>query len=95
MNLLIITPRNLNIIKQYYGDECIYVYNLTRKKEIAFKGRIQYFGGQLLMLKPKNKNTDLNQIIDYLNSENFYINFLYSGRFKIGHRQLLNSFIIL
>lgn len=88
-------PRNLNIIKQYYGDECIYVYNLTRKKEIAFKGRIQYFGGQLLMLKPKNKNIDLNQIINYLNSENFYINFLYSGRFKIGHRQLLNSFIIL
>lgn len=44
------------------------------------------------MLKPK-KVMDLTKIISYLNSNVFKKNFLFSGRFKIGHRQISHSFI--
>ena len=50
--------------KDHKDEDCIYVSNLTRKKNIAFIGKISYFGGGLLMLKPKN-NCDLNKIVDY------------------------------
>lgn len=85
-------PRNIKIMKDHKDEDCIYVSNLTRKKNIAFIGKISYFGGGLLMLKPKN-NCDLNKIVDYLNSDEFRDNFIFSGRFKIGHRQLSNSII--
>ena len=47
------------------------------------------------MLKPKIKyDLDfMNRTVLYLNSDNFKSNFLYSGRFKIGHRQLSNSYL--
>ena len=44
------------------------------------------------MLKPK-KECDLKKIVNYLNTEKFKNNFMFSGRFKIGHRQLSNSYI--
>ena len=34
---------------------------------------------------------DLIKVVDYLNSPDFKTNYIYSGRFKIGHRQLCNS----
>lgn len=85
-------PRNIKIMKDHKDEDCIYVSNLTRKKNIAFIGKVSYFGGGLLMLKPKD-NCDLNKIVDYLNSDEFRDNFIFSGRFKIGHRQLSNSII--
>ena len=42
------------------------------------------------MLIPK-KEIDLDIIINYLNSNQFKDNFMFSGRFKIGHRQISNS----
>ena len=36
---------------------------------------------------------DLLKISNYLNSETFKSNFMYSKRFKIGHRQISNSYI--
>jgi hypothetical protein len=44
------------------------------------------------MLKPK-KICNLNNIVSYLNSDLFKNNFMFSGRFKIGHRQISNSYI--
>ncbi len=85
-------PRNINTITNNLGKECIYIYNLTRKDKIAFKSTVQYFGGSLLILIPK-QNIDLSKVIEYLNSNNFKNNFIFSGRFKIGHRQLSNSYI--
>jgi adenine-specific DNA-methyltransferase len=85
-------PRNINTIKNNIGKDCIYIYNLTRKTKIAFLGKVNYFGGGLIILIPK-KDCDLTNIISYLNSNTFKQNFLYSGRFKIGHRQISNSFI--
>ena len=46
--------------------------------------------GNLIILIPK-KNCDLKKVVSYLNSISFKKNFIYSGRFKIGHRQLSNS----
>jgi adenine-specific DNA-methyltransferase len=85
-------PRNIKSINSNYGKECIYIYNLTRQDKVAFKGRVKYFGGSLIILIPKEK-INLDKITSYLNSENFKSNFMYSGRFKIGHRQISNSYI--
>ena len=83
-------PRNMKKIEKNIGKKCIYVSNLTRNKEIAFEGKVEYFGGALLMLLPKQE-VDLKKIVEYLNSNTFKENYIFSGRFKIGHRQLSNS----
>ena len=84
--------RNFANVTQNIGKECIYIYNLTRRSSVAFISEVHYFGGGLIMLLPKKK-CDLNKIVEYLNSDVFKTNFIFSGRFKIGHRQISNSFI--
>jgi len=74
------------------GQDCIYIYNLTRKTDVAFLGKVAYFGGSLIMLKPK-KICNLDAILLYINSDIFRDNFMFSGRFKIGQRQISNSYI--
>lgn len=83
-------PRNIQVMRENMNRECIYIYNLTRKPNVAFVGRVNYFGGSLLMLIPKKK-CNLNKIVDYFNSHTFKSNFMFSGRFKIGHRQICHS----
>ena len=87
-------PRNITIMTTTtnIGKDCIYIYNLTRKSNVSFIGKVNYFGGGLIMLKPKKK-CNLNNIVAYINSNKFKDNFTFSGRFKIGHRQICNSFI--
>jgi adenine-specific DNA-methyltransferase len=85
-------PRNITTINSNVGKDCIYIYNLTRKTNVSFLGKINYFGGGLIMLKPK-KECNLNNIVSYINSNTFKHNFIFSGRFKIGHRQICNSYI--
>ena len=85
-------PRNMSTIINNIGKDCLYIYNLTRKSNVSFVGKVNYFGGGLIMLKPKKK-CNLNKIILYLNSDQFKNNFIFSGRFKIGHRQICNSCI--
>jgi adenine-specific DNA-methyltransferase len=85
-------PRNITKINANLGNDCIYIYNLTRRDNVSFIGKVMYFGGGLIMLKPK-KNCNLNNIVSYINSDTFKKNFMFSGRFKIGHRQINNSYI--
>jgi adenine-specific DNA-methyltransferase len=85
-------PRNISTIVTNIGKDCIYIYNLTRKSNVSFLGKVNYFGGGLIMLKPKKK-CNLNNIVSYINSNTFKDNFMFSGRFKIGHRQICNSYI--
>ena len=85
-------PRNITTINANLGKDCIYIYNLTRNENVAFLGKVKYFGGGLLILIPK-KECNLSNIVSYLNSNTFKSNFMFSGRFKIGHRSLSNSFI--
>ena len=85
-------PRNKKSIEKYMGQQCIYISNLTRRKEVAFIDKVQYFGGGLIILIP-NKKMDLQKIVTYLNSETFKSNYMYSGRFKIGHKQLCNGLL--
>jgi adenine-specific DNA-methyltransferase len=84
--------RNVRVVENNGGNDCIYVKNITRHKNIAFIGKVSYFGGGLIMLYPK-KNVILENVVHYLNSDGFKENFLFSGRFKIGQRQLSNSYI--
>jgi adenine-specific DNA-methyltransferase len=85
-------PRNITTIHTNLGKDCIYINNITRKQNVAFLGNVNYFGGGLIMLKPK-KICNLNNIVTYMNSDKFKNNFMFSGRFKIGHRQICNSYI--
>lgn len=85
-------PRNITTINSNMGKDCIYIYNLTRKSNVSFVGKVNYFGGGLIMLKPK-KMCNLSNIVSYINSNTFKDNFMFSGRFKIGHRQICNSYI--
>jgi adenine-specific DNA-methyltransferase len=96
-------PRNIKTINKNIGKDCIYIYNLTRVKNISFVDKVRYFGGSLIMLLPKkvspaqkncaSSECNLNNIVKYLNSDAFKDNFIFSGRFKIGHRQISNFYI--
>ena len=86
-------PRNITTINANLGKDCIYINTLTRNPKISFLGKVAYFGGGLLMLKPKKDSSRLSDIVSYINSDTFKSNFVFSGRFKIGHRQLSNSYI--
>ena len=83
-------PRNQKNIENNIGKECIFLSNLTRQKQVAFIGKVRYFGGSLLMLLPKT-DIELKKVVEYLNSDTFKENYMFSGRFKIGQRQICNS----
>jgi adenine-specific DNA-methyltransferase len=63
---------------------------MTRNKEVAFIGKVQYFGGSLLCLVPKNtmNESEIQKVIQHINSTGFQKDYIYSGRFKIGHKQI-------
>ena len=82
-------PRNIKNIEKHKGKPCIYISTLTRKKEVAFIDKVQYFGGGLIVMIPK-KTIDIKKIADYMNSDDFKVNYMYSGRFKVGQKQLCN-----
>lgn len=85
-------PRNKKIMEEHIDKPCIYMKTLTRANEVAFVGKVQYFGGSLLCMIPKT-NIDLPSYANWLNNDNFKRDYLYAGRFKIGHRQLMNSIL--
>jgi adenine-specific DNA-methyltransferase len=85
-------PRNITTIRQNVGKPCIYVRNMTRSQEVAFIGTVQYFGGSLLCLIPKGTE-DLEKIVEFLNTKDLQKDYLYSGRFKIGHKQVSNIIV--
>jgi len=88
-------PRNKKSIELYFGKRCIYIKNMTRNEEVAFIGNVQYFGGTLLCLIPKVETSEdqLEKIAEYLNSSGFRSDYIYSGRFKIGHKQISNAIL--
>jgi len=85
--------RNIKIMEEHKGEEVIYIHNLTRKKEIAFKEKMEYFGGNLIVMIPKKDNIHVEEIVEKLNSKEFRERYTYSGRFKIGQRELMNVMI--
>ena len=85
-------PRNIKTIEDNINKDCIYIYNMSRQKNVAFKGKVNYFGGNLIMLIPKQK-INLDKVVNYMNTDEFKNNFMFAGRFKIGHRQISNSYL--
>lgn len=83
-------PRNLQTIRAQWGRPCIYVRNITRQKEVAFLGTVQYFGGGLLCMIPKDP-LSLDPIVEWLNTDAFQKEYRYAGRFKMGQKQLLQA----
>jgi len=88
-------PRNISNIKKYWNNPCIYVRNMTRNKEVAFAGNVQFFGGSLLCLVPKYNMTEgeIKNVIQHINSPTFQKDYMYAGRFKIGHKQISNAIV--
>ena len=88
-------PRNISSIKKYWDKSCIYIRNMTRNKEVAFIGKVQYFGGSLLCLVPKENidESEIKKIVKHINSTTFQNDYMYSGRFKIGQKQISNSVV--
>jgi adenine-specific DNA-methyltransferase len=82
--------RNYKTVKQHLGKDCIYVNNMSRSKEICFKDKVQFFSGNLIIMIPIKK-IDLDKVVEFINSDQFKQNYMYSGRFKIGHKQLCNG----
>lgn len=85
--------RNIEVISLQKGKKCIYVHTLTRNPVIAFQGEVGYFGGSLLMLVPKQDDYDLDKIVFFLNQQ-LPPRYTFSGRFKIGHKQLCQTPIL-
>jgi adenine-specific DNA-methyltransferase len=83
-------PRNISSIRSNYGKPCIYIRNMTRNKKVAFMGKVQYFGGSLICLIPKKEmaESDMEKIVCYFNTTTFQKDYMYAGRFKIGHKQI-------
>jgi adenine-specific DNA-methyltransferase len=88
-------PRNIQSISKHWSKPCIYVRNMTRKKDVAFTGVVQYFGGTLLCLVPKTiiSANEMERIVQTINSASFQKDYIYAGRFKIGHKQISNAII--
>lgn len=84
-------PRNISSIRKHWGRPCIYVRNMTRQEEVAFVGTVQYFGGALLCLVPKD--SDVASMVEYLNTPTFKKDYMYAGRFKIGHKQISTAIV--
>ena len=80
--------RNRAAIEERLGRDCIYIRTMTRKEEVAFIGKVQFFGGGLLCLVPKVEGLDLSAIIKTINSSQVKQDYIYAGRFKIGQKQV-------
>ena len=88
-------PRNITTIQKNLGKACIYVRNITRSQEVAFIDTVQHFGGGLLCLIPKEEisEAELKKIVAFMNTKGCQRDYIYSGRFKIGHKQVCNIII--
>jgi adenine-specific DNA-methyltransferase len=88
-------PRNISSVQKHMGQPCIYVRNMTRQQTVAFVDKVQYFGGALLCLIPKQtlSQADLQKIAAFLNTKDLQKDYIYSGRFKIGHKQVCNIIV--
>ena len=86
-------PRNKRAMEANKGKPCIYVRNMTRSKEVAFIGTVQYFGGSLLCLIPKDPATSLEAVVAHFQTPEFQRDYIYSGRFKIGHKQVSTAIL--
>ena len=85
--------RNYETVKNNLGKPCIYVSTLTRSEKVAFDGNVQLFGGGLIVMIPKKEMSRavLKKIVQTINSIEFRQNYIYSGRFKMGHKHLCNA----
>lgn len=88
-------PRNISSIRKHWGRPCIYVRNMTRNKNVCFTGTVQYFGGSLLCLVPKTdlSDSDIGKVVEFINSAAFQKDYIYAGRFKIGHKQISSAIV--
>lgn len=83
--------RNIQQIKNNIGRLCIYVRCITRKTPIAQMGHVELFGGSLLCLIPHDDEMSeelLESIVEQINNKSSQ--YMYSGRFKITHKQISN-----
>ena len=87
-------PRNIKVIEKNKNKECLYIHNLSRKSKICFESKVNYFGGNLLMILPKNENeVILDKLCTYFNSYEFKEKYIFSNRFKINQKNIKDCYI--
>ena len=52
--------RNYKKIRDNLGKDCIYIKTISRKETVAFVGKVQYFGGNLIILIPKESEARIH-----------------------------------
>ncbi|MFA5767561.1 MAG: hypothetical protein WC919_06580 [Candidatus Paceibacterota bacterium] len=82
--------RNAQVVRERYGEPCIYVTCRTRQPIVAVVGAVQWFNGSLLCMIPRNDEVDCAQVARYIN-ETLRAQYLSAGRFIITQRVLANS----
>ncbi len=72
----------------------IYVNAKTRNKKPFFLSESKYYDGSILAIFPHNKNCDLKELCDMLNSVNWYeLGFICDGRFIFSQKSLENTIL--
>ena len=82
---------NIKIMKSRVGSACIYIRKDTNCSKIAFKGYVNYFEKDLIMLLPKNKKISLKDAVFHFNSSHFISNFRRGDRYKVDTLDFMNS----
>ena len=88
--------RNKSKIDILKGKSAIYMYVLSRKDQVAFLSNVMYFGGNLLLIIPKEKyqnKINLELLNNYFNTHEFKSKYIFSQRFKISQKNLTECVI--
>jgi adenine-specific DNA-methyltransferase len=86
--------RNVEFVRQNMGEPCIYVKTVTRQPKVAWVGRVGWFGGSLLCMRPTGEGVDIEGVAGFMNSDEFRQRNTWAGRFKMNQSQLLHALII-
>jgi adenine-specific DNA-methyltransferase len=70
----------------------IYVNQKTRNKKPFFTHKSNFYDGSILAIFPKNQDSDLDKLVEYLNSVDWQeLGFITDGRFIFSQRSLENT----
>ena len=86
---------NVKVMQTRVGSACIYIRKDTKLSKIAFKGYVNYFDKNLIMLLPKNKKISIKDTVYHFNSPRFISNFRMGDRYKVDTLKFMNSLYLI
>ena len=91
--LMALRSNQLNFVIPFFYSTLIFVlfYDYLIFKQLP--DYLSFIGSLLIMIPKDEHKINLSNFVDFMNTEDYKKNYTYSGRFKIGHKQLCNSII--